>query len=1037
MFRRKVFSLHYYVNNDPRNDLLSINVFVKSKLSYPDLLQLVLSHGSPFCKYNSEDVCFRISLANDLQPSPIKLRFDDKINEILKSNRIWVVTKLNIPLLMFKKSGDVCTVVVKLWEEDFIPENVFLSVEQIFGCDRSDYQIYAIHPDRDDIKIYVGLDTKLRFLVCKKKFFLHLHMNVDDSSSTAAVSTIYEASKDQISDTGSMYSDIESVEQLETINSSPSTVNASITAPKLHEKIIEIAVRDGYLDDFYNSTFRIIFTKFPIPHMLDFLALIVVAFEPLTVTSFSEIIQIPPETTLKIISALDPVLYITFDDHVTFVHNSIPEFLVDPRRCNNPRFAVLTKKWHSKVFGYCLTALNNHLKFNMTELPQHTLHSEIPDFDQNVLRRIPQHLRYPGLYFWKHHEHSDGYNGGGVLDNVYTIFICEKFLHWIELLSLLKSLHTIKSGVCVLLIDLVMLAINQSNSRNIGRYFTSGKEDVLEKRKIDVSIEILHDVELFMKNFGHVISACALQVYITAIPFAPRNTWIYNNYIHSLPLKQVPRVLSGSDERWSNCLSTLEGHSSPVNSVAISPDGKYVASASVYHSRDVCRIWSMETGKLVKELKGVASPIIFSKNSRFLFSGSSDYAIKSWYFETGVELGTYCGHFDKVSALTLSQGQYLVSGSLDWTIRVWKINRHQATWKRTLKGHNAAVTSVDISQSGLVLVSASMDKTIKVWSFYSGILMRTLTGHEGPVLSVKISPAEKIVVSGSRDRTVRTWWIEDGIERSIMLSHSSVVKTIAISQDGQKVISGSNDNSIKMWDMDSGEEILTLKGHKKEVNSVQFFNNDTCIVSGSADRTMKFWGLDSSLSSSKPKQAGGHILTVTCVIFSNDGEYVFTASSDKTIKVWSLKSGKEERTLVTENVITKMEVSNDGQYLFAGGWSKMITMWEIKTGDCISVVYEFRSAINELWMSKDGRFVVSKGINDEECVVWDIAESKKLTEVAPGRIEKRRPYVDYMHTLTGIGEFSEWDGWVTVDNKKLCWIPHNFRWEVVAEMYKW
>jgi len=54
------------------------------------------------------------------------------------------------------------------------------------------------------------------------------------------------------------------------------------------------------------------------------------------------------------------------------------------------------------------------------------------------------------------------------------------------------------------------------------------------------------------------------------------------------------------------CQSTLRGHSEPINSVAFSPDGQFIASCSgVGHGRDISvRVWNAETGEQLWQLKG-------------------------------------------------------------------------------------------------------------------------------------------------------------------------------------------------------------------------------------------------------------------------------------------------------------------------------------------------------------------------------------------------------------------------------------------------
>ena len=162
-----------------------------------------------------------------------------------------------------------------------------------------------------------------------------------------------------------------------------------------------------------------------------------------------------------------------------------------------------------------------------------------------------------------------------------------------------------------------------------------------------------------------------------------------------------------------------EGHSSYVNSVTISPDGKYIVS------------------------------------------GSDDETIKIWDIKTGECLNTLEGQ-NRVKSVTISpDGKYIVSGSIDKTIKIWDIKTAECL--NTLEGHSSYVESVTISPDGKYIVSGSSDKTIKIWDIKTGECLNTLEGHSYWVNSVTISPDGKYIVSGSRDKTIKIWDIRKGV----------------------------------------------------------------------------------------------------------------------------------------------------------------------------------------------------------------------------------------------------------------------------------
>ena len=73
-----------------------------------------------------------------------------------------------------------------------------------------------------------------------------------------------------------------------------------------------------------------------------------------------------------------------------------------------------------------------------------------------------------------------------------------------------------------------------------------------------------------------------------------------------------------------------------------------------------------------------------------------------------------------------------------------------------LTGHTYWVNSVAFSPDGQHIVSGSSDRTIRVWNAVTGETSAgPFTGHTHPVSSVAFSPDGQHIVSGSYDGTIR------------------------------------------------------------------------------------------------------------------------------------------------------------------------------------------------------------------------------------------------------------------------------------------
>ena len=89
---------------------------------------------------------------------------------------------------------------------------------------------------------------------------------------------------------------------------------------------------------------------------------------------------------------------------------------------------------------------------------------------------------------------------------------------------------------------------------------------------------MVNDAWRFSRSSQSVIEEAPLQIYASALMFAPKNSIIRRVFEKEIPCSV--QVVSSMEENWGSLLQFLEGHTSCVISVIFSPDGSQLGSAS-------------------------------------------------------------------------------------------------------------------------------------------------------------------------------------------------------------------------------------------------------------------------------------------------------------------------------------------------------------------------------------------------------------------------------------------------------------------------
>ncbi len=201
---------------------------------------------------------------------------------------------------------------------------------------------------------------------------------------------------------------------------------------------------------------------------------------------------------------------------------------------------------------------------------------------------------------------------------------------------------------------------------------------------------------------------------------------------------------------------TLSGHTADINSVAFSPDGRFVVTAS---ADGTARVWDAATGASRGELRGHSGSVnsaSFSPDGKLIVTAGNDASVRLWDASRFEQVRTIGGTYPKAvsSAEYSPDGRFIVAASAD---AAWVCDPNRGELVRKLEGHPGQVNSASFSPDSRLIVTASADNTARVWNAQTGESIATLLDHKGPVLNAMFSPDGRSVFTASEDYATRIY----------------------------------------------------------------------------------------------------------------------------------------------------------------------------------------------------------------------------------------------------------------------------------------
>jgi WD40 repeat protein len=253
-------------------------------------------------------------------------------------------------------------------------------------------------------------------------------------------------------------------------------------------------------------------------------------------------------------------------------------------------------------------------------------------------------------------------------------------------------------------------------------------------------------------------------------------------------------------------------HVSLVEALALSPDGKLLASGSFQE----VSLWDTATGAIKQKITGFADRVValaFSPDGKMLATGggapTEDGEVKVFDPATGklvVELKN--AHSDTVFGVSFSgDNKMLATCGADKFVKTWEVP--SGKFVKSFEGHTHQVLDVGWKADGKFLASAGADNVIKVWDFDKGEQARTIAAAGKQLTRLVFIGTTDQFVTCSGDAQVRAWNLGGGNTGNFS-GNTDFVYAVGTSPDGNLVAAGGEEGVVRLYKNRAGTPFKSL-----------------------------------------------------------------------------------------------------------------------------------------------------------------------------------------------------------------------------------
>ncbi|KAM0260155.1 hypothetical protein ACHAQJ_002920 [Trichoderma viride] len=282
------------------------------------------------------------------------------------------------------------------------------------------------------------------------------------------------------------------------------------------------------------------------------------------------------------------------------------------------------------------------------------------------------------------------------------------------------------------------------------------------------------------------------------------------------------------------------------------------------------------------------------------------------------------GHTGEVLALCWSKNNFLLSTSMDKTVKLWHISREECLATFT---HHDLVTSVAFHPTDdRFFLAGSLDAQLRLWNIPDKTVAFSASTNEF-ITAVAFSPDGKTAICGVLNGMC-SFYDTEGLKIKFQIhvrssrgknakgSKITGIKTTTAKGTGDvKVLISSNDSRVRIYNLKNRMLEVKFKGLENQSSQIhaRFSDDGTYVICGSEDRKAYMWNTNTTEAETKDRQpyecfdAHPEVVTTALLaptrtrqLLSASGDPIFDLCNPPPILLRSLDEAALSQTEVSE-----------------------------------------------------------------------------------------------------------------------------------------